>query len=106
MITKEILEKSEPWTIIATWLFENNEENVFLTRDWKKILKFVAIRWQIPDWCVYYEDPYRNESIWIDFKKVDWKNDIHIAQHWSKIYKSDIKKIIKVDEFAFKMYRW
>lgn len=99
MITEKILKEMAPWTIIATWYFENNEENVFLTRDKKakEIVKFVAVRWWIHDWVIYCEDLYNKDTL--------RSCEECIKSNWWKLPKSMVKKVIQCDNFAFNIYR-
>ena len=112
MLTQEIINSAKEWDILASGIFENSPDGVYLTDDEKakKQVSWVAVRWHIPDWAVYYEDLFENMHLdfgnpgIVSIKYEGWTNDV-IAKHWHKLYKSYIKKILQVDQEALKSYR-
>jgi len=67
MITKKLLENAEPFSIIATWILENSEDQIFLERKRdgvKEFTNWVAVRGQIHDWSIYYAPVYDEAYIY------------------------------------------
>ena len=97
-LTQEKIDKATPWEILAFGYFENTPEWVYLTnhKDSRKKVKFVAVRGEVPDWAIYYEDIFDNWDHW---------ENTRIARTWCKLLSCDIEKVMKVDELALKTYR-
>lgn len=79
-ITLDLLNNSSPSEIIMKWEFRDSWNTNICWTD--KILKWVAVRWVIWDFAIYYENPYSNESeyypnVW------EWL-DTRIAEQWDK----------------------
>lgn len=102
MITKNILEKAEPFSIIATWILENSEDQVFLERKRdgvKDFTRWVAVRWQIHDWCIYYAPVY-DEA----YSYQNW-SDEEIKREGDKLSKYFVNKVVVCDKEALDLYR-
>ena len=111
MITQDFIKSLKHWEIFASWFFENSPTSVYLSNDeWaKKQVRWVAVRWHIADWAIYYEDLFSN--ICIDFSNnlislgnTDWSDEA-IKRQWHKLPKGYLRKVIRVDPQAFDTYR-
>lgn len=109
-ITIETLENASPGEIIASGFFENSPDEVYLTDHPKagKNIKWVAVRWGIPDWCIYYEWLFQNDydKKYANDGKWHWPEN-YIARQWSKLPTSYCKKIpwLELDDEVLKKYR-
>lgn len=91
MLTLKKLKEMEPGTIFDSGLIVDSPEGINMTNS-KKMLKWVAVRGGIHDWCIYCH----------------WSIVSHdyVKRHGDKIYSKDnIKKLVPCDDEAFKMYR-
>lgn len=113
MITQDFIKSLKPWEIFASWVFENSPSSVYLTDDdkAKKKVRWVAVRWQVPDWAIYYEDLYQDKCIvfWVpgvvSIRYCEWTNE-NIAKVWYKLPTSFVRDVIDVNDNALAHYRW
>jgi hypothetical protein len=92
-ITQELINNKNWWDILARGSFNWN----LLDYNSKEKVNWVAIRWEIADWCIYHED------IW-ELSDFHW-SDNQIAKVWSKFPKSLIRELVGVDDKAKASYR-
>jgi len=94
-INKDILDSSSPGSILGSGSFIDDWEFNIATTG--KSLTWVAVRWGIPDWCVYYSNPY-----W----EINLGSIETIKRIWDKMSKDMARKLFKeVTPEAFEMYR-
>lgn len=99
-ITHKILENAKPNSIIAKGVFVDNwYTNIWNT--WVEI-QWVAVRWVIPDFAIYMEYIYSNESpahpnLW------DW-SEKQIADMWDKFPASMVQSLIDIDDETLNKY--
>lgn len=92
MPTLEKLKSMPAHTIFATGILIDIDDDLFMGRSGKE-LKWVAIRGEINDWCIYIH--------FVD-KSIEW-----IRDYGNKIYNEEnIKKCVECDKEAFKRYRY
>jgi hypothetical protein len=92
MLTLAELKAIPPNTIFARGVVENSPEGIFMTRD-GGLLRWVAVRGGIHDWCIYC---LFASSTWSAVKTRGDK----ITQE------AHIKKLVPCTDEAFQMYRY
>ena len=94
IINKELLEEANSWDMIASGYFtDEGSTNICGTG---KELKWVAVRWWIPDWAVYYEYAWSELS----------RGNDRIRKVWDKFPKSMVHELFdSVSPEAIKVYR-
>lgn len=98
IINKEVIEKASSGSIFAYGTFiDNGSTNIC---DTGKELKWVAVRWWIPDWAVYFQPCYAD-----DYSSVPW-SDSKIKSIWDKFPKYMLAEIFEhVSDGAIQSYR-
>lgn len=92
MLTLEDLKNMKPKTIFVKREIEDSPIGINMTNS-GKMLRWVAVRGGIYDWCIYchFAD-----------KSYEW-----ILKFGDKIFnKEDIRRLVLCEDEAFKMYRW
>lgn len=105
MLTKERLDKLSPG-VFDFGVFENSPDKVYLDDNCRKVVRWVAVRWSVHDWVIYYED-LRTDSNFIELSlsnQEHWDYDV-IARMWHKLSKSLVRKVLKCNDEAFNLYR-
>lgn len=93
MITKEILESAYDGEILISGYFiDSGDTNISNTG---KRLRWLAVRGMIPDWTIYFEDP---------FGWYDWEDD-RIKNIWYKFPKNMVNGIVKLGDWVLDVYR-
>lgn len=97
MLTVEKLKAMQPKEIFAKGETTDDEKGINIWTTWTKI-HWVAVRGDgFHDWAVYIRGSWN--WLWIgDYSK-------SIAATWDKCPKSQIRKILEVDDEAFALYR-
>jgi hypothetical protein len=92
MLTLQILKEMLPDTILATGTMMDNEDGLFMNNTGRE-LRWVAVRGYIHDWCIYCH-----------YSEYDVE---YIKRCGDKVCdKRNIKRLVKCDDEAFKMYRY
>ncbi|MGC9093943.1 MAG: hypothetical protein ACP5JH_11960 [Bacteroidota bacterium] len=92
MLTLEQLKTMPPFTIFATGIAIDSEDDLFVANTGKE-LRWVAVRGDIHDWAIYCHFADKSE---------EW-----VAQHGEKIRDEEqIRKLVPCDGEAFRMYRY
>lgn len=113
MITQDFIKSLKHWEIFASWVFENSPTSVYLSNgEWaKKQVRWVAVRWHIADWAIYYEDLYQDKCMvfWVagvvSIRYCEWSKE-NIAKVWHKLPTRFVRDLIDVDNNALAHYRW
>lgn len=92
MLTLQELKDMEPHKIFATGIAIDAPGGLFMASTGKE-LRWVAVRGNIHDWCIYCHFSYKSEQ--------------DVANHGDKVcMAANIKKLVPCDDEAFKMYRY
>lgn len=107
-LTLKQLKEMKPG-IFAKGTFIDNPEGCNMANTGKEV-RWVAVRGDIEDWCIYSQNPYYIDDfspkvMAIGYSGIwDWQK---IADEGDKISsENNIKKLVPCDEEAFKMYRY
>jgi hypothetical protein len=94
MLTLQQLKEMKPGTIFAKGFFIDSPEAVNVANT-GKLCKFVAVRGDIHDWTIYTDNPH------------DPRSDMNdVAEYGDKLHNLNyVKKLVKCDDEALKMYR-
>lgn len=104
-ISQSMIDNAKQGDIIASGIFKNSPEEVYLTNDKnaRVFVRWVAVRWHIADWVIYTEWLFTNE-----FNEEDISNhrtDNSIASFWDKLSLYRVDKICILDDEARASYR-
>ena len=93
MLTIAMLKAMPPCTIFATGKLFDASDGLFMANT-GRMLRWVAIRGEIPDWAIYCHFAFDKSTSWI-------------AQNGDKvIYKVHIRKCVLCDDEALNWYRF
>lgn len=92
MLTLQKLKEMEPHQVIDTGTAFDDTNGLFMANT-GKMLRWVAVRGGIHDWCIYCH---------YDYHDVEW-----IKRNGDKVTsKIHIERLVPCDDEAFKMYRY
>lgn len=91
-LTLEMLNRGKPFEILCKGEIEDSVSGFHLNRT-GKIIKWVAIRGFVNDWCIYTESCYKNMTYQ------------EICTNGDKILSSTAKKVINADKEVWGRYR-
>lgn len=100
-ITLKLLEEVEPGDILASGEFK--DEWLCNICDTGNTLKWVAVRGGIPDWTIYFENIWSNETVFYP-NLGEWTLE-DIKRRWDKLPKSMARELLEVSDWALAMYR-